>query len=125
MGMLRRLRVDGVCLGRAVVFVGGEHLIADPLLPALEELCARPTWVRFLPPAHVNDSEGHFPAFDFEEHVISVDPSSDCSRFQSVQNVLWRHVGCQPSRKMLNPILDFRRIFNDPPRSQHLDIVRN
>jgi hypothetical protein len=65
---------------------------------------------------------GHFPTFDLEQNVISVDPSCDCSCFQSVQHVLGRKLGFQPSRKLLSTILVFGRAFNDLPRSQHLDI---
>jgi hypothetical protein len=61
--------------------MGRKHLLADPMVPTLEELRNWRSWVRLFPPSHVNDRKGHFSAVDLEEIVVSVDASCDCSGF--------------------------------------------
>jgi len=67
--------------------MGGKHFITDPLFPAGEESCCRPTQVGFLSPSQVNNCECHISALNLEQHVITVDSSRYGPCRQSVQNM--------------------------------------
>jgi hypothetical protein len=71
----------------------------------------------------VNDRKWRIPAFDLEQHVITVDSSRYGSCYQTVQSMFRKKFRRQLGREKLSPFL--QRIRDDPPRNQYFDIFRN
>src|SRR6478736_3892087 len=100
-----------------------EHIFLDPLLPGLVKLRDWPTRACLVTPSHVNDCKRHLVSLNLEEDIVLVNPKSDCSHLQPLQDMLWRKVFHQPGREMLGLVLDFGRILNPLPRTHNLDVA--